>query len=91
MNITLSADDAVVEKARLVAQRQGMSLNELVRGYLRALAGETSGAASAQELFQLMDEQGGRSGGARMHRDAIYQERLRSPNEKLPSWHAWSW
>ncbi len=79
MNLTLSADDDVVKKARLVAQRQGTSLNELVRGYLRTLAGETSGAASAHELFKLMDEHGGHSGGQRIRRDAIYQERIKYP------------
>jgi predicted HicB family RNase H-like nuclease len=48
-NITLSADKDLIERARQVARRQGTSLNELVRGYLRALVGEESGIGAGDE------------------------------------------
>ena len=79
MNLTLSAEDELVEKARLAAQRQGTSLNDLVRQYLRSLAGETSGPAAGKELLALMQKQGGHSGGGlRTRRDDIYAERLKT-------------
>jgi len=40
MNITLSVDEQVAQRARLAAQRMGKSLNQLVRDYLEQLAGE---------------------------------------------------
>ena len=37
MNITLSVDQKVVEKARRYAKKQDTSLNDLIRSYLEAL------------------------------------------------------
>jgi len=41
MNITLSVDEQVAQRARQAAQRMGKSLNQLVRDYLEQLAGES--------------------------------------------------
>src|SRR5260370_34276084 len=54
MNLTLSVDDNLVEKARQVASRQGTSLQALVRQYIETLAGSREGAA----LVQRLEEQG---------------------------------
>lgn len=35
MNVTLSLDKELLDKAREVARRQGRSLNDLLREYLR--------------------------------------------------------
>ncbi|HVV88318.1 MAG TPA: DUF6364 family protein [Kofleriaceae bacterium] len=75
MNITLSLDDQVVEKAREVARQQGKSLNALVREFLERLTGAQPGATTADELLQLMRKHGGRSGGKRIPRDAAYGRR----------------
>ncbi len=40
MNITLSVDEQVAERARSAAQAMGKSLNQAVRDYLEQLAGE---------------------------------------------------
>jgi hypothetical protein len=77
MNLTLSADAKVVEKARLVAQRQGTSLNALIRQYLRSLAGDTAGVVAAKELLSLMTEYGGYSDGQHFKREDIYLSRLK--------------
>lgn len=52
MNLTLSVDDDLVEKAREVAANQGTSLQALVRKYIESLAGQPSGA----ELVRRMEE-----------------------------------
>src|SRR5437763_16313810 len=50
MNLTLSVDDKLVEKARQVASRQGTSLQALVRQYIETLAGSREGAALVERL-----------------------------------------
>ncbi len=39
MNITLSVDEQVAQRAREAAQKMGKSLNQVVRDYLEQLAG----------------------------------------------------
>ena len=39
MNITLSIDEQVAQRAREAAQKMGKSLNQAVRDYLEQLAG----------------------------------------------------
>ena len=46
MNITLSVDEQVAQRARDAAQKMGKSLNQVVRDYLEQLAG---GARRQQE------------------------------------------
>jgi hypothetical protein len=52
VNLTLAVDDKLVEKAREVAQRQGTSLQALVRQYIETLAGSREGTA----LVELLEE-----------------------------------
>jgi len=47
MNITLSVDEQVAQRAREAAQKMGKSLNQVVREYLEQLGG---GARRAQQL-----------------------------------------
>ena len=49
MNITLSVDEQVAQRARAAAQRMGKSLNQVVRDYLEQLAG---GARRGQQWTQ---------------------------------------
>jgi Family of unknown function (DUF6364) len=81
MNLTLSVDDKLVEKARQVAARQGTSLQALVRQFLETLAGSREGAA----LVDRLDEDW-REGdeylrkhpvkGYRFNRDDLYGDRV---------------
>ena len=41
MNITLSIDEQVAQRAREAAQKMGKSVNQAVRDYLEQLAGST--------------------------------------------------
>lgn len=56
MNLTLSVDEKVVEKARQVAARQGTSLQALVRRYIEALAGAREGVTIVERLEGLWHE-----------------------------------
>jgi hypothetical protein len=73
MNITLSADEELVRRAREGARRQGKSLNALIREYLGALGAARGGAGAAAELFALMDEGRGSLRGRRWNRDELHE------------------
>lgn len=76
MNLTISVDDDLLERARDLARRRGISLQELIREQLRLLAGARSGADAARELLDLMEAHGGHSGGHRFRREDVYADRL---------------
>ena len=75
MNITLSADEKIIERARKAAQAMGKSLNQAVRDYLEQLAaGEEGLDAEVEALSSLAGR--GNSGEQRISRDEIYADRL---------------
>ncbi|MDG4559032.1 MAG: DUF6364 family protein [Candidatus Contendobacter sp.] len=74
MNLTLSVDEHVAERARKTAQAMGKSLNQVVRDYLEHLAGQPQLEAELEELRALSGR--GDSGGARFSREETYAERL---------------
>ncbi len=76
MNLTISVEEELLERARELARRRGVSLQELIRDQLRLLAGERSGADVADELLELMQTNGGRSGGRRLSRHEAYEDRV---------------
>lgn len=73
MNITLSADKRLLEKARKVAQGLGLSLNELVRRHLKRITSEVEPEEAFRELEALLTDHGGHSGGWRFNRDEIHE------------------
>jgi hypothetical protein len=77
MNLTLSIDEALAERARAVAAGRGKSLNQLVRDLLEAETGSHDGAARARVLDELWATSGGRSGGARIRREDAYKGRVK--------------
>jgi hypothetical protein len=79
MNLTLSIEPALIEKARKFAAAQGISLNDLIRRYLRSVTGECERSVQVERLLESWDAEPGRSGGAPISRDEIYQERLSWP------------
>jgi len=76
MNVTISVDDQLLERARELARRRGVSLQELIREQLRLLAGTRSGADAARDLLALMEAHGGHSGGRTWSRGDAYADRL---------------
>ena len=77
MNITLSIDEALAERARAVAAGRGKSLNQLVRDLLEAETGMHDGVARARLLDALWASSSGHSGGARIRRDDAYEDRIK--------------
>jgi hypothetical protein len=76
MNLTISVEEELPEKARELARRRGVSLQQLMRDQLRLLTGERSGAEVADELLELMQTSGGHSGGRRLSRNQAFEGRV---------------
>ena len=71
MNITLSVDEQLVERARKRADALGKSLNQLVRDYLQKLAGGDDPDKSIAEFRRLSGK--GHSRGWKFNRDEIHE------------------
>lgn len=81
MNLTLSVEDKLVEKAREVAAKQGTSLQALVRQYIETLAGAREGAGLVEQLeeqWRVADRhlKEHPPKGYKFNRDDLYEERL---------------
>jgi hypothetical protein len=77
MNLTLTIDDAVAERANALAAARGKSLNELVCELLEAETGRLDGSARARVLDGLWASSTGDAGGARLQRQDAYEDRLK--------------
>lgn len=73
MNLTLSVDARVVERARKAAQSMDKSLNQLIREYLEQLAGEGYAQQECEELRRLSAQGQGHSRGWKFNRDEIHE------------------
>ncbi len=73
MNITLSADEALINKGREYARSHNTSLNQLVRDYLLRLTGGTEAEKVADEFVRLASSMAGQSDADfTFSRDAVY-------------------
>ena len=61
MNITLSADEELVKKAREYAARHGTSLNRMIREYMEQLTSISDTDQIAEEFALLARQEGGAS------------------------------
>jgi len=75
MNLTLSVDDEIVQKARHQAEALGKSVNQLVREYLERLAGKSDLGAAADEFRELTRNAKGNSRGWKFNREEIHERR----------------
>jgi hypothetical protein len=75
VEVTISIDDELFDRAQRLARRREMSLQELIREQLRLLAAEHRSDAG-RELLALMASHGGRSGGQRWRREDAYAGRV---------------
>jgi antitoxin component of RelBE/YafQ-DinJ toxin-antitoxin module len=73
MNITLSVDRHLVERARKAAEAMGKSLNQAIRDHLAYLAGEGDLETELAELKSLSLASGGRSKGWKFDRAALHE------------------
>lgn len=77
VNLTLSIDEDVLERARRVAEHQGASLNALVRDYLARLAGKHGGPDLAREIRDTFGRPLGRPDRDWVwSRDELYSDRV---------------
>ena len=73
MNITLSADSALIHKGREYAKAHNTSLNQLVRDYLLRLTGGGQADIAADEFVRIAITMPGKSRSQfKFSRDAIY-------------------
>ncbi|MGA2031243.1 MAG: DUF6364 family protein [Thermoguttaceae bacterium] len=61
VNITLSAEDDLVAKARAYAQARNTTVNQLIRDYLGRLTGQIDPQQAAEEFAKLAHNRAGRS------------------------------
>ncbi len=80
MNITLSIDEQIVERAREKLRATGKSLNQEVREHLRHVAGDDD-LESAIKFFEETSGQGRADAGWKWNRDEIYEDRLKRPRK----------
>jgi len=73
MNITLSADEKIVQRTREYATRHGTSLNQLLREHMERLVGLPNAQDAAEEFAHLATTQAGCSPeGFVFDRDAVH-------------------
>jgi hypothetical protein len=72
MNVTLSIDERLVERARKLAASQGTSLNDMIRRLLEEATAATAPDTMFQELERLWAEDAGDSGGRDWRREDLY-------------------
>ena len=75
MNVTIALAEDLVARVREIAQKQGTTLNELVRRQLELVAGRPTGRSLADEMRKLWTQSAGRSGGKRIRRSDAYDTR----------------
>lgn len=59
MNITLSADEKLVKKAREYARKHGTTLNQMIRDYMEKVTGQLSPEEAAAEFRRIAMEHPG--------------------------------
>jgi Family of unknown function (DUF6364) len=72
VNLTLSLDDKLLDRARRLAARRGISLNQMIRDYLSEVTGEPSPEELVGELEALWTESRGDSRGWRFNREELH-------------------
>jgi uncharacterized protein DUF6364 len=74
MNITLSADEKLIARARAYAQAHNTTLTQMVREYMERLTGQVSAEEAAKEFRTTALSHPGRSPeGFRFDREAIHE------------------
>ncbi len=72
VNVTLSLDDRLLERARRLAARRGISLNQMIRDYLSEITAEVTPEELVAELETLWAESRGDSKDWRYNREELH-------------------
>jgi len=75
MNLTLSVDEKILQRARQRAEAAGKSINQLVREYLELLAGKRDPQGDAAAFEELSKRSRGRSSGWKFNREELHERR----------------
>ena len=82
MNITLSIDEQLVERARKTLSATGRTINQEIREHLEQVAGDNDlELQRALEYFEQTSGQGRSEPGWKWNRDDIYEDRLKWPRQ----------
>ena len=79
MNITLSIDEQVAERAREKLRAVGKSLNQEIREHLESLAGDDGQLERDLEFLERTAGLGKPEAGWKWNREDAYEERLKWP------------
>lgn len=80
VNLTLSIDEQVAERARVRLRAMGKSLNQEIREHLQHLVGDDDLERDVQDYMRRAGQ--GNSRGWKWNREEIYQERLQWPRKQ---------
>jgi hypothetical protein len=80
MNITLSVDEKIAERAREKLRAVGKSLNQEIRDHLQYIAGEVD-LEREIEFFVNSSGQGKPEAGWEWNRDQVYEDRIKWPRK----------
>ena len=81
MNITLSIDEQVAERAREKLRAVGKSLNQEIREHLQNLAGDAGQLERDLEFLENTSGLGKAEPGWKWNRDEIYEDRVKWPRK----------
>lgn len=73
MNITLSAKEALIIKAREYAAKHGATLNAMVRKFLEKIVEQEKSDTDLHRFLQLAENYSGDSNGWKWNRNDIYE------------------
>jgi hypothetical protein len=74
LNVTLVVEEELLREARAVAARRRLSLNEMMRGFLRDIVNQESRRLAALERIQpLLDRPAVHLGGPLPSRDELHE------------------
>ena len=73
VNLKLSVDEQIVERARTTAAAMGLGLDQAVRDYLSELAGQSSLETDIAQLKRLSLVAGGNRRGWRFNRGELHE------------------
>lgn len=83
--MTLSLDDRLLKRARQLAARRGVSLNQMIRDYLSGVTGEMSPDEAVAQLDALWAQGCGDSRGWRFDREELHDRAARLPTPARPA------
>jgi len=79
MNITLSIDEQIVERAREKLRATGKTVNQEIREHLKHVAGDDNEQLERDLKFLQSTAGLGNSNGWKYNRDDAYEDRLKWP------------